>query len=265
VSRRRVLVAGALGRMGERLCALLADHPELALAAALERPGHPALGRELAPGVRLGENAAAAMASVEIAIVFANPVATLELGRLAAERGLPCVVGTTGLSPAEKKEIEALAQRIPIVFTSNFSVAVNVLFHLVREASRLLGDGFDAEIVELHHAGKIDAPSGTALRIAEAIAEGRGPEPELHLTLAREGETGARAKPTIGVVALRGGDNPGEHTALFIGRGERLELTHRSATRDHFARGALVAASWLLGRPPGLYDMEQVLGLAARA
>ncbi len=260
-----MLVAGALGRMGESLRALLEDHPELALAAALERPGHPALGRELAPGVRLEENAAAAMASVDIAIVFANPSATLAIVRLAAERGLPCVVGTTGLSSGEKKEIEELAERIPIVFTSNFSVAVNVLFHLVREASRLLGDGFDAEIVELHHAGKIDAPSGTALRIAEAIAEGRGPGPELRLTLAREGETGARAKPTIGVVALRGGDNPGEHTAFFIGRGERLELTHRSATREHFARGALVAASWLLGRPPGLYDMEQVLGLTARA
>jgi len=260
-----VLVAGAMGRMGERLCALLAEEAELTLAAALERPGHAALGRELAPGVRLTENAADAVASVDVAIVFANPAGSLALVRLAAQRGVPCVVGTTGFAPDEKKQIEALAQRIPIVLASNFSVAVNVLFHLAREASRLLGDGFDAEIVELHHAGKIDAPSGTALRIAEAISEGRGPESQLRLTLAREGETGARAKPTIGVVALRGGDNPGEHTALFIGRGERLELTHRSATRDHFARGALHAARWLLGRPPGLYDMEQVLGLSKRA
>jgi 4-hydroxy-tetrahydrodipicolinate reductase len=252
-----------MGRMGERLRALLADDAELALAAALERPGHEALGRELAPGVRLSENAAEALASVDIAIVFANPAGSLALVRLAAARGVPCVVGTTGFRPDEKKEMEALAGRIPIVLAANFSVAVNVLFHLAREASRLLGDGFDAEIVELHHAGKIDAPSGTALRLAEAIAERLGPERQRRFVLSREGETGARMPGTIGVVALRGGDNPGEHTVMFIGRGERLELTHRSATRDHFALGALRAARWLLGRPPGLYDMERVLGLSA--
>jgi 4-hydroxy-tetrahydrodipicolinate reductase len=252
-----------MGRMGERLRALLADDAELELAAALERPGHEALGRELAPGVRLTENAAEAMASVDIAIVFANPAGSLSLVRLAAARGVPCVVGTTGFRPDEKKEMEALAARIPIVLAANFSVAVNVLFHLAREASRLLGDGFDAEIVELHHAGKIDAPSGTALRLAEAISERLGPERPRRLVLSREGETGVRMPGTIGVVALRGGDNPGEHTVMFIGRGERLELTHRSATRDHFALGALRAARWLLGRPPGLYDMERVLGLSA--
>jgi 4-hydroxy-tetrahydrodipicolinate reductase len=260
VSRRRVLIAGAMGRMGERLCALLADDPALVLGAALERPGHPALGRELAPGVRVAENAAEALASVDIAIVFANPSGSLALVRLAAGARVPCVVGTTGLAPEERKEIETLAQRVPIVFTANFSVAVNVLFHLTREAARLLGDGYDAEVVELHHAAKVDAPSGTALRIAEAIGEGRGPD-ERRLVLAREGETGARPRGVIGVQALRGGDNPGEHTVMFLGRGERLELVHRSATRDHFALGALRAAAWLLGRPPGLYDMEQVLGL----
>jgi len=260
VSRHRVLVAGALGRMGERLCALLAEDPAFALAAALERVGHPALGRELAPGVRVTENAAAALASSELAIVFANPEGTLALLRLAAAAHIPCVVGTTGLRPEERKEIEALARRIPIVLAANFSVAVNVLFHLAREAGRLLGAGYDAEVLELHHAAKVDAPSGTALRIAEAIAEGRG-RGDRHFVLAREGETGARPDAAIGVQALRGGDNPGEHTALFLGRGERLELVHRAATRDHFARGALRAAAWALGRPPGLYDMEQVLGL----
>jgi 4-hydroxy-tetrahydrodipicolinate reductase len=258
-----VLVAGALGRMGERLRALLEGDGELVLAAALERPGHAALGRELAPGVRLTDDAAAALAAAEIAIVFANPSGSLALVRSAAERGIPCVVGTTGFSPAHRKEIEALAQRVPVVLAANFSVSVNVLFHLAREAARLLGDGFDAEIVELHHAAKIDAPSGTALRLAEAIAEARG-LPRDDFVLAREGETGARPHGAVGVLALRGGDNPGEHTVLFVGRGERLELVHRSSTRDHFARGALTAARWLLGRPPGLYDMEQVLGLSAR-
>ena len=149
MSRRRVLVAGAAGRMGERLCALLEAHAELVLSAALERPGHPALGKELASGVRATENAAAAMASVDVAIVFANPAASVELARLAATRGVPCVIGTTGLRPDERKAIEALTARIPIVLTANFSVAVNVLFHLAREAARLLGDGFDAEVIEL--------------------------------------------------------------------------------------------------------------------
>jgi 4-hydroxy-tetrahydrodipicolinate reductase len=260
VSRRRVLVAGALGRMGERVCALLAEDAGLALAAALERPGHPGLGRELAPGVRVGADPAAALRGCELAIVFANPAGALALLRLAAAAGVPCVVGTTGFRPEEKKEIEALAARIPIVLAANFSVAVNVLFHLAREAARLLGAGYDAELMELHHAAKVDAPSGTALRLAEAIAEGRGSR-DRRFVLAREGETGPRPAGTIGVQALRGGDNPGEHSVLFLGLGERLELAHRAGTRDHFARGALRAAAWLLGRPPGLYDMEQVLGL----
>jgi len=259
VSRRRVLLAGALGRMGERVCALIADDPALVLAAALERPGHPALGRELAPGVRLGDDPRAALSAVELAIVFANPAGTLELLRRAVDGRIPCVIGTTGFLPDEKKEIESLATRIPIVLAANFSVAVNVLFHLARESARLLGDGYDAEVLELHHATKLDAPSGTALRLAEAVAEGRGPG-DRRLVLAREGETGARPPAAIGVQSLRGGDNPGEHTLFFFGRGERLELVHRAATRDHFARGALRAALWVLGQPPGLYDMEQVLG-----
>jgi 4-hydroxy-tetrahydrodipicolinate reductase len=260
VTRQRVLIAGALGRMGERVCALLAEDPDLALGAALERPGHPGLGRELAPGVRVSADPSAALAAAEIAIVFANPEGSLALLRLAADARVPCAVGTTGFRPEQKKEIEALARRIPIVLAPNFSVAVNVLFHLARETARLLGDGYDAEVFELHHAAKLDAPSGTALRIAEAIAEGRGAGDRRFVT-AREGETGVRPAAAIGVQALRGGDNPGEHSVLFLGRGERLELVHRAATRDHFARGALRAARWVRERPPGLYDMEQVLGL----
>ncbi len=260
MTRRRVLIAGALGRMGESVARLLAEEPELALAAALERPDHPGPGRELAPGVRVTTDPGAALAAAEIAIVFANPEGSLALLRLAADARVPCVVGTTGFRPEQKKEIEALARRIPIVLAANFSVSVNVLFHLVRETARLLGAGYDADVLELHHAAKVDAPSGTALHLAEAIAEGRGAI-ESPLVLAREGDTGPRPAGAIGVQALRGGDNPGEHTVLFLGRGERLELAHRAATRDHFARGALRAALWVRERPPGLYDMEQVLGL----
>ena len=261
MSRRKTLIVGAMGRMGERLRALIADDAELSLAAALERPGHPAIGEELAEGVQLTDDPASALAAAEIAIVFANPAGSLALVRAAAEAGVACVVGTTGFGPDQRKEIEALAKRIPIVFAANFSVAVNVLFHVARESARLLGESYDAEIVELHHAAKVDAPSGTALRLAEAIAEGREAQ-ERRFVMSREGETGARPEGVIGLQALRGGDNPGEHSVLFLGRGERLELAHRAATRDHFARGALVAAAWLGGRKAGLYDMEQVLGLS---
>ncbi len=257
----RVLVVGALGRMGERVRAALRGHPALSLRAALEAPGHPRLGEELAPGVTVGDDPAAALDACDVAIVFANPAATLAVLRVAADRGLPCVVGTTGFDPEQRAELEALAGKIPLVVAANFSVAVNVLFHLAREAARLLGPGFDAEIVEIHHGGKVDAPSGTALRLGAAVAEGRGQNLDEHLVLAREGLTGPRPEAAIGIQTLRGGDNPGEHTLHLVGSGERLELTHRSMTRDHFARGAVRAAAWVSERGPGLYDMEQVLGL----
>lgn len=263
MSVRRALVVGALGRMGERVRAVLPDEKQLQLGAALEAPRHPGLGRTLENGVRVSDDAETCLASCEVAIVFAVPEATLAFLRVAAGAAIPCAVGTTGLLPQQRDEIRELAGSIPIVLASNFSVAVNVLFHLVRQASRLLGPDYDAEIVELHHALKIDAPSGTALQLGTAVAEGRDQALEKQLVLAREGETGARPAGDIGIQALRGGDNPGEHTAMFIGKGERLELIHRSMTRDHFARGAVRAAVWLLGREPGLYDMEQVLGLSA--
>lgn len=258
---QRILVVGAMGRMGECVRTALDEHDVLELAAALEAPGHPALGSALAPGVLLGDDAAAAIATVDAAIVFATPDATLDILRLAADQGVPCAVGTTGFSAAQRKEIAALAERVGIVLAANFSVAVNVLFHLARTASRLLGPGFDAEILEIHHAAKVDAPSGTALRIGEVVAEGRGQQLGDRAVLAREGQTGPRPPGAIGLQTLRGGDNPGEHTLMFVGGGERLELAHRSSTRDHFARGAVRAAAWLGDRGPGLYDMEQVLGL----
>ncbi len=256
----RVLLLGAMGRMGERVRAVLAEGGELALGAALEAPGHPALGSELAAGVKLGADLTAALASADIAIAFATPASTLPLLRRAAERALPCVVGTTGFSADERREIDALAKRSAILVAANFSVAVNVLQYLTREAARLLGSEYDAEIVELHHAAKVDAPSGTALELARAIEAGRGNG--AGRVLAREGHTGARPAGAIGMQTLRGGDNPGEHTVLFLGRGERIELAHRAATREHFARGAVRAAGWLRTKPPSLYEMAQVLGLA---
>jgi 4-hydroxy-tetrahydrodipicolinate reductase len=211
--------------------------------------------------VRVALDAAAALSGCDVVIDFSVPAATLGTLRAASEAGVAYVTGTTGFSAAQRSEIERLAERVPVVLAPNFSVAVNVLTWLVREAADRLGPGYDAELVELHHAAKRDAPSGTALRLAEAIAEARGQKLDDHLVLERAGETGARPENAIGIQTLRGGDCPGEHTVLFIGRGERLELSHRAATRDHFARGAVRAATWIIGRPPSLYPMEQVLGL----
>jgi 4-hydroxy-tetrahydrodipicolinate reductase len=257
----RVCVVGATGRMGEAVRRALAEEPALALGAALEAPGHPELGQELPEGVVLLDDAKAALAGCQVAIDFTVPAATLANLRAAADAGVAYVTGTTGLDEAQQAELAELATRIPVIHAPNFSLAVNVLAWLTHEAARLLGPGFDAEIVELHHAAKRDAPSGTALRLGEAVAEGRDQRLADHQVLERAGEIGARPAGAIGIQTLRGGDNPGEHVVNFIGQGERLELAHRSATRDHFARGAVRAAAWLVGREPGLQPLERCLGL----
>jgi 4-hydroxy-tetrahydrodipicolinate reductase len=259
----RVLVVGACGRMGERVRAALAEEPSLRLAAALEAPGHPQLGTEIAPGVKLTDDAKAALSGCDVAIDFSRAAASLAVLKAAADAGVASVLGTTGFSEAERAELALAARRIPVLHAPNFSPSVNLMIWLVREAARRLGSGYDAEIVELHHSKKVDAPSGTALRLAEAIAQGRGHPLAGRLVLERAGETGARPPGAIGIQSLRAGDSPGDHTVLFAGEGERLELVHRSQTRDHFARGAVRAAAWLAGRPAGLYRIEQVLGLDA--
>jgi 4-hydroxy-tetrahydrodipicolinate reductase len=256
---RRVLVVGALGRMGRCVRTALESEPGLVLAAALEGKEHPEQGTRLEHGVVVSDDVAAAVAASDIAIDFSIPSATLTIARAAADAGVAYVTGTTGFSPAEAESFDALGARIPIVRAANFSLAVNTLAWLVRAAAQRLGSDYDAEIVELHHAAKRDAPSGTALRLADAIAEGR--VKAAPLVLERAGEVGVRRAGAIGVQALRGGDNTGEHTVMFIGRGERLELVHRSQTRDHFAAGAVRAAAWLAGRAPGTYRIEQIFGL----
>ena len=255
----RVVCVGAFGRMGDRVRAAVAAADDALLSGALEGPGHPRLGESIAPGVHVVDDADAALAGADVVIDFTVPRATCATIRVAAERGVAYVCGTTGFSVSERAVLEAAAKQIPVVWSPNFSAAVNVLVHLVATAASLLPDT-DAEIVELHHAAKRDAPSGTALRLAEAIAAARGADLAQALVAARSGETGARPSGAIGVQALRGGDNPGEHSVLFLGRGERLELTHRATTRDHFAAGAVRAARWVVGRSAGLYGMEQVLG-----
>jgi 4-hydroxy-tetrahydrodipicolinate reductase len=246
--------------MGERVRAAVRAEPDLVLAALLEGPGHPGVGSE-ADGLRVGSDARAGLAGADVAIDFSVPSATLAVLAAAAEVGVPYVTGTTGFSGDQRSELARHARRIPVVVAANFSVAVNVLNHLAGQAALLLGEGYDAEIVELHHAAKRDAPSGTALWLGETIATARGTSLEKAGVFSREGEIGARPPGAIGIQALRGGDNPGEHVIHFVGPGERVELAHRSFTRDHFARGSLRAARWVLGRPPGLYGMADVLAL----
>ena len=256
-----VMVVGAQGRMGHEVRSAIEGEASLVFAGALERPGHPDVGSELEGGVVLYDDPERALAGCRVVIDFSVPASTLVNLRAAAEVGIAYVTGTTGFDDAGKRELERCAERIPVLHAPNFSVSVNVLGHLAREAARLLGEGYDAELFELHHGQKRDAPSGTALFLAEAVAEGQGKTLADHVVLERAGETGARPEGAIGIQTLRGGDNPGEHTIYFLGRGERIELTHRAATRGHFAVGAVRAAAWLIGRTPGLYRIEQVLGL----
>ena len=256
----RIVVVGAMGRMGQMVRAAIARDPDLSLGGALERSGHPDLGRDV-DGASLGDDPKLAIAGGDVVIDFSIPPSTLANLQVAADLGVAYVTGTTGFDGEGLAKIREHAERIPIVHAPNFSLAVNVLAWLVREAARKLGDDFDAELVELHHSAKRDAPSGTALRLAEAVAAGRGQDASEHLLLERAGDVGPRPDGAIAVQTLRGGDNPGEHTVLFIGRGERLELAHRSATREHFATGAVRAARWLVGREPGLYEIDDILGL----
>ena len=216
--------------MGGEVRAALGDHPELELGGALEAPGHSGRGSELENTVVVCDDAKRAFSGCDVAIDFSIPAATLANLRTAADQGMAYVTGTTGFDAGGSAEIASLAERIPVIHAANFSVAVNVLAWLVRETSAKLGPDYDAELVEIHHRLKRDAPSGTALLLAEAVARGRGVRLSDHLVTAREGETGVRPAGAIGVQTLRGGDIAGEHTVMFIAAGERLELIHRAST-----------------------------------
>jgi 4-hydroxy-tetrahydrodipicolinate reductase len=244
--------------MGPHVLGAVERDPELQLVAALEAAGHPQLGQEVAPGVRLTVDAMDALAGADVAIDFSLPEGSMPLLEAAAERGVAGVVGTTGFSDDQRRRIEEIARKVPVVLAPNFSLGVTLLLELVASVAERLED-YHAEIVELHHAAKADAPSGTALRLAEAVAEARRLDLAKHGVLHREGHTGARPPDAIGVQTLRAGDAVGEHTVLFAGPGERIELTHRALSRDNFAAGSVRAARWVMGRAPGLYSMRDVL------
>jgi len=263
-----LVVCGAAGRMGRLLVALAREDPHFAVVGAVEAPGHPALGRdagEVAGGAALGVALVAELGPIcgadQVVLDFTAPEAALAHARVAAECGAGLVVGTTGLQGEEDRQLRAHAGRTRAVIAPNMSVGVTVLAELVAQTARLLGDGFEAEIVELHHHDKKDAPSGTALALGRAVAAARGQEFTRVGVLARQGLVGARARHEIGVVALRAGDVVGDHTVVFGGLGERLELVHRAQSRECLARGALRAARWVASQPSGVYSMRDVLGL----
>ncbi len=262
-------MAGAAGRMGSRVVACLAAEPDLRLVAALEAPDHAAVGRDAGEVAGIGRlqtpltsDAKAALTAGRILIEFSEPLATLEHLRIVSAVGGRAVIGTTGFTPAQREAIAALAARVAIVLSPNMSVAVNLAFRVLDLMARALGDDYDVEITEVHHRFKKDAPSGTALRMAEVVAGALGRDLHKVAVHGRHGLPGERTRDEISVLSLRSGDVVGEHTVSFGTLGERLELTHRAHSRDTFARGALRAARFLLDRPPGLYAMQDVLGLA---
>lgn len=273
----RVCVCGVGGRMGQRIVAALREQPDAVLASATARPGSSALGQDaglLASGAPLGVfavdsldaalDAGPTSAAASVVIDFTAPDASLQHAATCARRGVALVVGTTGFSAHDKATLVGRGSAIPLLIAPNMSVGVNVLFKLVEQAARSLGTSYDCEIVEIHHRGKRDAPSGTALRLGEAAAQGSGLDFAAAAVYQRHGQSGARSPGAIGLQALRGGDVVGDHTVYFLSEGERLELTHRATSRDNFARGAVRAARWLSDQPPGLYDMQDVLGLRGR-
>ena len=253
----KIAVAGAGGRMGGTLIEAIENDGALELAAALDAPGTAPIGRTLG-GVKVTADIDAAVSACDVLIDFTRPDGTLKHLEACTKRGKGIVIGTTGFSDSQKRAIEEAAKRIPIAMSPNFAVGVNALFAMVGNTARALGDGYDIEIVEAHHRHKVDAPSGTALKLGEIIASVLNKKDFVH---GRSGDTGERPGKQIGFHAIRGGDIVGEHTVLFAGVGERLELTVRSQSRMTYASGAVRAAKWLRGRPPGIYDMFDVLGL----
>jgi 4-hydroxy-tetrahydrodipicolinate reductase len=263
--RQRVAVAGASGRMGQAIIDALARTPDLVLAVALDAPDSPAIGRSVGPNIVVTSDVAAGLKSADVLIDFTRPEGTLAHAAACRERGVALVVGTTGFSDAQKAELAAHARAIPIMMAPNMSIGVNVVLRLLDVAARALDAGFDIEVIEAHHRHKIDAPSGTALKMGEVIARATGRDLARDAVYARDGfsspDHGERGPRTIGFSSIRGGDIVGDHTVLFAGTGERIEITHRSNSRATYAEGSLRAARFLAGRAPGLYGMDEVLGL----
>lgn len=264
----KLVVVGAAGRMGRTLIRIVAETQGMVLTGAVEREGAAEIGADAgllagleANDVKVTDDPLPAFAKADGVLDFTSPAATLQFSELAAQARIVHVIGTTGIGPEEETRIEAAARHAPVIKSGNMSLGVNLLAVLVREAAKALDDDFDIEVLEMHHKYKVDAPSGTALMLGEAAAEGRGIDLEERSVRSRDGHTGARNRGDIGFATLRGGNVVGEHTVMFATEGERIELTHRATDRGIFARGGVKAALWAKGKAPGVYAMADVLGL----
>ncbi len=263
-----IAVAGAGGRMGRMLIDAVLASGDCRLSGALDVPGSPALGHDAGAfagretGVAVTASLPAGLAGADVLIDFTRPEGTLAHLAVCRELGVRAVVGTTGFTADEKAQIAAHAQQVATVFAANMSVGVNVMLKLLQQAALALGTGYDIEVVEAHHKHKVDAPSGTALAMGEVLARARGTSLDRDGVFTRHGHTGERVPGSIGFATVRGGDIVGEHTVLFCGAGERIEIAHKSSSRANYADGSLRAARFLAGRAPGLYGMDDVLGLA---
>jgi 4-hydroxy-tetrahydrodipicolinate reductase len=265
----RTVITGVTGRLGSTLLRLARGSREFTLVGATARQGSPVVGLDAALAARMGEPLGLAVvddldraleAGAQVVIDFTSAEASVAHARQCAARGVAMVIGSTGFNADSRHRIVECARSIPVVLAPNTSVGVNVVIQMAAELARVLGQGFDVEVLEAHHRMKKDSPSGTALRLAEVLASALGRDSE-DLTFARRGWIGPRPEQEIGVQTLRGGDVVGEHTVFFFGEGERIELTHRASSRDQFGKGALRAAEWVARQRPGLYDMANVLGL----
>ncbi len=264
----RVAITGAAGRMGRTLIEACQRAEGLRLGAAGERAGHNLLGSDAGVlagvgelGVTVSDNLEAQLDQFDVLVDFTAPEASLRHLDLCRRNGKPMVIGTTGFSDSDKRRIEAAAQQIALVFAPNMSIGVNLSLKLLDMAARVLGDEVDIEVIEAHHRHKVDAPSGTALRMGEVVAAALGRDLKECAVYGREGQTGPRARRTIGFETIRAGDIVGEHTVMFAAEGEILEITHKASSRMTFASGAMRAAGWVVHQSPGLYDMQAVLGL----
>jgi 4-hydroxy-tetrahydrodipicolinate reductase len=262
----KAIIVGAAGKMGVRIIHLIRETPSLKLFQAVERSDHPSVGKDIGEVVGLGKMGVILEGSLkkgggDVIINFSSPQASVESLAFAKEAGLAIVIGTTGLSPEQTDKIKELSKGVRCVLAPNMSVGVNVMFRVVQEVAKVLGPEYDIEILEAHHRMKKDSPSGTAVKLGELISSAIGRDFGRVGVYGRKGMVGERTKDEIGMQVIRAGDIVGEHTVLFGGIGERLEITHRAHSRDNFARGAIRAALWVVNQPNGLYDMQDVLGL----
>ena len=263
-----IAIAGASGRMGRMLVEAVTDADDCRLSGALDVPQSPALGQDAAAflgrtsGVAITADLATGLAGARVLIDFTRPEGTLAHLAVCREQGIGAVIGTTGFTEAQKAEIAGHARHIGIMMAPNMSVGVNVVLKLLDMAARALHEGYDIEVIEAHHRHKVDAPSGTALKMGEVVAAALGRDLSQCAVYGREGVTGERDPSTIGFATVRGGDIIGDHTVLFAGTGERIEITHKSSSRATYAQGSLRAARFLASRGPGLFDMNDVLGLS---